>query len=121
MQKVLSYILAIILLGGAFGHVAMPEFYAPMIPSFVPSWLAHGYSIVMEAGAGVLLLLPKYRKWGGLAFSILMISFLPIHIWDLFREEPAIGPHPAPVIRVVLQLAFIYAGWWIYRKYLNQE
>lgn len=117
MKRVLPYILAIILLLGAIAHLAAPEFYAPMVPDFIPLSLANILSFVLEAGIGILLLIPKYRAWGGLGFMVLMIGFLPIHIWDMLKEAPAVGPPPAPQIRVAMQFLLIYAGYWMYRVY----
>ena len=88
-----------------------------MIPEFIPELLANVLSVIAEAGIVILLLVPKYRRLGGLGFMLLMIAFLPIHTWDAFRENPAIGPMPAPVIRLVIQFLLIYAGYWIYKSH----
>lgn len=117
MKEFVSILLGVVLLLGALGHIAVPDFYAAMIPPFVNPTLAHVLSLIFEGGFGILLLIPKFQKWGGLGFMALMLAFLPIHIWDLFREIPAIGPHPIPVIRVAIQLLMIYAGFWVYKKY----
>jgi len=45
-----------------------------------------------------------------------MIAFLPIHVWDLFRAEPAIGSMNAAIIRVLIQFVLIYLGWRIWKK-----
>lgn len=116
MKRFIHLILAILLILGALGHVFLPEMYAPMIPEAVPQSFAHTVSILFEAGLGILLLLPKYRHWGGLGFMFLMIGFLPIHIWDLFKATPAIGPHPIPIIRVFVQFLLIYAGFWVFKR-----
>ena len=115
MKTILPYILAVFLLVSAGAHAINPEFYELMIPDFISKTLANGLAVVVEAGIGILLLLPQYRKYGGLGFLLLMIAFLPIHVWDLFRETPAIGPSPAPIIRLVLQFVLIYAGWYVFK------
>ena len=117
MKKVLSYLFAALLLTSAVAHVTSPEFYAPMIPEFISESFANIMSTITEFVVALLLIIPKYRKWGGLGFMILMLAFLPIHTWDLFRENPAVGEPPAPVIRFVFQFVLIYAGWWIYKKH----
>ncbi len=117
IKKILPYVLGIMLLASAVAHLANPDFYAPMIPEFIPIGLANVLTAIVEATVGILLFLPKYRHWGGLGFFMLMIAFLPIHIWDLFKENPAVGAPPAPIIRLVIQFLLIYAGWWIYKKY----
>ncbi len=102
---------------GAVGHVASPEMYAPLIPSFIPEFMAHLFSTVAELGVGIALLVPKYRKYGGLGFMVLMVIFLPIHIWDLLKEEPFMGSKTAATGRLVAQFLMIYTGWWIYKKH----
>ena len=116
MKKIPSYILALLLLASAIGHAIRPEFYAPMIPDFISVSLANILATIVEAAVGIMLLIPRYRKWGGLSFMALMIAFMPIHVWDLFRENPAIGAPPMPAIRLVFQFVLIYAGWWIYKS-----
>lgn len=44
-----------------------------------------------------------------------MIVFLPIHIWDVTKEIPAIGSKTAAGIRLGIQFLLIAAGWWIYK------
>ncbi|MEM9324772.1 MAG: DoxX family membrane protein [Bacteroidota bacterium] len=117
MKKIFPYILALPMLAGGIAHVVMPEAYQPMIPSFIPPMLANILAAIAELVVGVALILPKYRRMGGLLFMLLMIAFLPLHVWDLFRENPAIGDPPAPAIRVGVQFLLIYAGWWVYRNY----
>ena len=115
MHRILPSLFAVIMLASAIGHAIVPEVYAPLIPDVVSAQLANILSVVLEAGIGLLLLFPKTRHLGGLGFMALMIGFLPIHIWELFRENPMIGPMPFTIARVLVQLLLIYAGFRIYR------
>ena len=115
LKKIVPYLLGGMMLAGAAAHVAVPELYLPMIPDFFPAKLANGAAALFELVIGLALLIPKYRTWGGLAFMVLMIAFLPLHIWDLFREDPVVGSQAAAVVRLVMQGVLIYAGLWIYR------
>lgn len=116
MKKIVPYFLSLLMLLSAIAHVVQPEFYAPMIPDFISMSVANILAAIAEAAVGIMLLIPKYRKWGGLGFMALMIAFLPIHVWEVFRENPAIGAPPAPAIRLVFQFLLIYAGWWIHQS-----
>ena len=71
----------------AVAHIFFPEFYAELIPDFFPELLANILSAISEAAIGIALLTRKYRYLGGLGFSLLMLAFLPIHVWDLLREK----------------------------------
>ncbi len=117
MKKVLPLLLAALLLFSAIGHIFSPEFYAPMIPPFISATLANVLAAIVEAVLGIMLIWPKFRKWGGLGFALLMVAFLPIHVWDLVRDEPAVGSTMAAAIRLIVQFVLIYAGWWIWKKY----
>lgn len=119
MKKITPIFIAIIMILGAVGHIVSPEIYSELIPSFIPEFIAHLFSIIAEAAIGLALIIPKFRKYGGLGFMILMIIFLPIHVWDLFKEDPFIGTKTIALVRVVVQGVLIYAGWWIYKKYKN--
>tara|TARA_R110002074_G_scaffold104764_2_gene226267 strand:+ start:3067 stop:3441 length:375 start_codon:yes stop_codon:yes gene_type:complete len=116
-QIIVIFILAFLMLAGAFNHLYAPETYTEFIPEFFPETLAHILSAIAEAAIGIALLIPKYRKWGGLGFFLLMIAFLPIHIWDITKDVPAIGSKVAALIRIAVQFLFIAAGWWIYKTY----
>ena len=116
MKKVLPYLFAVILLASAGGHLLTPEIYAPLIPDFVPELAANVLAAISEAAVAILLLVPKWRHWGGLSFALLMLAFLPIHVWDLVRDDPFFTPLAAAVIRVVVQFLLIYAGWRIYKR-----
>lgn len=117
MKIVLPILFSILLLLGAVNHIISPDFYRPMIPDFLPSWPVNVSIAMVEAVIGVALLLKPYRKMAGLAFMILMLAFLPIHIWDLVKETPAVGSTTNAWIRLAVQFVLIYGGWWIWRKY----
>ncbi|MGO4921354.1 hypothetical protein [Maribacter spongiicola] len=121
IQLVLIYLFAFLMLAGAFNHIYAPETYKDFIPNFIPEQLANILSTIAEAIVGIALIIPKYRKWGGLGFFILMIIFLPIHIWDFTKEIPAIGSKVAATVRIAVQLLFIAAGWWIYKSYQSKD
>ncbi|NND09560.1 MAG: hypothetical protein HKN87_24580 [Saprospiraceae bacterium] len=117
MKALVSYLMAALLIAGAVAHVVRPEFYVAMIPSFIPPSLANLLAALAELVVGVAILVPRFRFWGGLGFALLMIAFLPLHIWDLVRADPVMGSASAAFVRLLLQLILIYAGWWIYQSY----
>ncbi|MEM6629185.1 MAG: hypothetical protein AAF694_05910 [Bacteroidota bacterium] len=116
MKKILPFVFAALMLLGAFGHIANPDFYAPLIPDFIPESLANILSTIAEGAIGIALLLPAYRKWGALGFFLLMLAFLPLHIWDLFKETSITGSQTGAIIRLAIQFLLIYGGWWLYKR-----
>ena len=119
MKKIASIFFDITMSLGGIGHVAFPKIYSALIPSFIPEFTAHLFAIIAEAAIGLGLIIPKFRKYGGLGFMLLMIIFLPIHVWDMLKEEPFIGTKTIALVRISIQGVMIYAGWWIYKKYKN--
>ncbi|MEM6698217.1 MAG: hypothetical protein AAF806_15045 [Bacteroidota bacterium] len=116
MKHILPILLAALMLFSAYNHIVKPDFYAPFIPDFISKDFANISSTILEAIVGIALIIPKYRHWGGLGFALLMIAFLPIHVWDLFKETPAIGSMNAAIIRVLVQFILIYLGWRIWKR-----
>ena len=121
MRTILAFLFAAIMLVSAVAHVISPEFYDALIPPFIPSMLANILATISEAAIGIALIIPKYRKWGGLGFALLMVAFLPLHIWDVFRETPAMGSMTAALVRLVIQFVLIYAGYWIWKGEKEKE
>ncbi|MEL6721106.1 MAG: MauE/DoxX family redox-associated membrane protein [Bacteroidota bacterium] len=117
MKHILPLLLAVLMLFSAYNHLANPDFYSAMIPSFIPEAFANVLSTILEAAIGIALIIPKYRQWGGLGFFLLMIAFLPLHIWDLLKESPMVGSKNAAIIRLVIQFVLIYLGWRIWKRY----
>ena len=120
-KKILAYFFAAILILNGVMHVVKPEAYAAMIPSFIPEIVANILAAIAEIVIGVMLIIPRYRRLGGLGFALLMVAFLPIHIWDLVRDDPAIGSFTGAVIRLIIQFGLIWAGWWIWKDNSDQK
>ncbi|KAA8474474.1 putative membrane protein [Arcticibacter tournemirensis] len=113
---VLKIILALFMIYGGVQHFIKPDFYIPFVPSFLPYPMAIIYiSGIIEIALGsAMLLYKKYAKFGALGVLVLMILFLPIHIWDVFSETPAIGSHKAALIRLPVQFVLIALSWKVY-------
>ena len=106
--KVLQVLLALFLIYAGIQHFIKPAFYEPFVPAFLPAKTMIVYiSGVVELALGVLLLIPKYTRMAATGIIILMLVFLPIHVWDVFSDTPAIGSHQAALIRLPVQFLFI--------------
>ena len=120
--SVVLIIMAIFIIYGGINHFIKPEFYIPFVPSFLGFKTAIIYvSGVVEIGIGLLLLIKKYRGVGAFSLLVLMLVFLPIHIWDIFSDTPAIGSHQAALIRLPIQLVFIGIAWKLKNIYFNKN
>jgi uncharacterized membrane protein len=114
-QRLFIAVIAIWMLVGGTAHFLIPEYFYSIVPNFLPKKFVVYASGVPEILIGLGVLWPKTRHIAGLGFSLLCLSFLPLHIWDLFRDDPAITPFSAAIIRVVLQGVFIWIGWKVWQ------
>ena len=107
----LHIVLGLLMIAAGVFHFVRPEFYAPIIPSFINEQFANIAGGIAEIIIGVLLLIPSMRTAGGLGFMILMIMFLPLHVWDVFRDDPVMKTQTGAIVRLVIQFALIYYGY----------
>ena len=96
-------------------HVIKPKFFKHFIPKPLPKNLVNYIVGLIEFAVGVGLLFPEYRQKSALGIMILLAIFLPIHIWDLFRERPAIGSKKLAIVRVPMQFVLFYFAYLIYQ------
>ena len=109
---VLKVVLAIFLILGGVQHFISPTNYIPFVPSFLPFTMAIIYiSGLFEILFGLALFFKKYETIGAWGILILMLLFLPIHIWDVFSDTPAIASHNAALIRLPVQFLLIFIAW----------
>lgn len=104
---------AIVLLLAGIYHFVNPDFYGPFMPSWFPKQLANAAGGLAEILIGIGLLIPQWRGYALWAACGLMIIFLPLHVIDLFRTKPMIGPHWVAFIRLLVQFLLI---WWLWRE-----
>lgn len=110
--KVIKIAMAIFMIYGGVQHFTNTAFYSPFVPDFLNFKVAIIYiSGIVEIAIGLLLLFKKSEGVGALGVFILMLVFLPIHVWDVFSAAPAIGSHQAALIRLSIQLVFIGISW----------
>ena len=120
--SVVVIIMAVFIFYGGVQHFSNSAFYIPFVPDFFPFKIAIIYfSGAIEIGIALLLLIKKYRGIGALFLLVVMLVFLPIHIWDVFSDTPAIGSHQLAMIRLLMQLVFIGIAWKLKRIYFNKK
>ena len=111
----MKILLGLFMIFGGIQHFVKLDFYLPFVPAFLPFPMFIVYaSALIEIIPGIVLLLSKkYAKYGAVAIMFLMIIFLPIHIWDVFSDTPAVGSHTAALIRLPMQFVLIALAWKI--------
>jgi uncharacterized membrane protein len=112
--NILKIIIALFMIYAGVQHFIKPDFFMPFVPKFLPLKTSIIYvSGAIEILVGLLLFIKKYSNFGAIGILILLILFLPIHIWDVFSETPAIGSKQAALIRLPIQLILIFIIWKI--------
>ena len=112
--NILKIVIALFMIYAGIQHFIKPNFFIPFVPDFLPLKTTIIYaSGVAEILVGVLLLIKKYAKIGAIGILVLLFLFLPIHIWDVFAEVPAIGSRKAALIRLPIQFLLIFIVWKI--------
>ncbi len=108
---------ALFMIMGGVQHLLKPDFYLPFVPSFLPFSTAIVYlSGLVEIILGLLLLIKNYAEYAALGLFVLMLLFLPIHVWDVISDTPAIGSHKSALIRLPFQFLFLAIAWKIKQK-----
>ena len=114
--KVVQVILSLFLIYAGAQHFIKPTFFEPFVPAFLPAKTFIIYlSGIVEIALGILMFIPKYTKRAAVGVIILMLLFLPIHVWDVFSETPAIGSHDLALKRLPFQFVFIGLAYAVKR------
>ena len=120
--NILKIVIAFFMIYAGIQHFIKPNFFIPFVPDFLPLKTTIIYaSGVAEILVGVLLLIKKYAKIGAIGILVLLFLFLPIHIWDVFAEVPAIGSQKAALIRLPIQFLLIFIVWKIKNSVSNNN
>lgn len=116
VKLIIAFLLALLMIMGAFGHIFNPEIYNGFIPDFLSRDLVNLGSAIVEGLLGIAVFIPKFRKQALGGIFILMILFLPIHAIDAFQENPVIGSKTVAYIRLPIQFILIWMAWFAKRK-----
>lgn len=90
--------------------------YDPMIPDALPMHVVNYLVGIVELGLGIGVFTKRYMSMAALGIFILMIAFLPLHVMDVFRDEPAIGSKTLAYARLPLQFVLIGWAWFLHKR-----
>ncbi len=116
IQPILTYLFGAIMIAGGIAHFVNPAPYAGFIPDFLPKDLVNYLTGIVEIALGAGVFFPQTRTWATLGIFLLMIAFLPLHVLDVFKENPAIGSKTVAYIRLPMQFVLIAWAWYNYRQ-----
>jgi uncharacterized membrane protein len=115
-KSILTIAFGVFILFGGVVHFVKPEMYLPFIPDVLPKELVNIGAGIIEIIVGVCIFIPRFRSLGTLGILLMMVAFLPLHIIDIFKENPTIGSHQLALIRLPLQFILIAWAWFINKK-----
>jgi uncharacterized membrane protein len=110
--QILTILMGLLMIVAGITHFLRTRLYLRIVPEFFPlRTLIVQVSGLIELAAGIGLFIPAARQIAALVVWILMIAFLPLHIWDVTRARPAMGSRGKAWIRLVLQFVLIAWTW----------
>jgi len=108
-----QYLLAVLFILGGMNHFRKPKIYERIMPPYFPmkSSLV-SVSGIMEMIFGFMLITAENQQIGAWGIFVLLILFIPIHIYMLQNKEASLKlPKWVLILRIPLQLGLIY---WVY-------
>tara|TARA_R110002111_G_scaffold217632_1_gene279967 strand:- start:122 stop:490 length:369 start_codon:yes stop_codon:yes gene_type:complete len=95
-------------------HFRNPNFYAPMMPPYLPATKALIYiSGFFEILGGIGVALPSLGKAAGWGLIALLIAVIPAHIHMLMNPESFdTVPFWVLIVRMPMQAVLIAWVWW---------
>jgi uncharacterized membrane protein len=115
-KLILTFVFGAFMIFGGVNHFLKPEMYAPFLPDFLPREAINVVVGILEIIVGMAAFIPQFRQMATLGILVMMLVFLPLHIIDVFKENPAVGSHKIAMIRLPFQFLFILWAWFIYKK-----
>ncbi|SHM79114.1 hypothetical protein [Polaribacter sp. KT 15] len=98
-------------------HIIKPKIFKHFIPEFLPKLLINYVFGALEFFLGLGLFFTTSVKNASVGIFILLVIFLPIHIWDATKIRPAIGSKKIAYVRIPLQFLLMYCIYLIYIYY----
>ena len=114
----LTLLMALLMITTGIIHFVRTSSYLHIVPESFPLRIfIIQLSGLIELAAGIGLLIPATRYAAAWIVLLLMLGFLPLHIWDVTRIRPAMGSTQAAWLRLALQFVLIAWAWYIKREY----
>ncbi|AUC86420.1 hypothetical protein CW731_14525 [Polaribacter sp. ALD11] len=113
---VLRIIFGVLFCFAGIMHVIRPNIFKHFIPEFLPKLAINYIFGFIEFFLGLGLFFSGTVKDAATGIFILMVIFLPIHIWDATKIRPAIGSKKIAFLRIPLQFLLMYCAYIMYKN-----
>lgn len=115
MKKISLLIMAALYILAGSNHFIHPHTYYVIMPPYLPfPVLLNSISGALEIILGTMLIIPATRKLGATGIVILLVLFIPVHIYMIEKGGCMGGPTCVPLLLVWLRLfpgQFILIAW----------
>ncbi len=93
LQQILFFILIVFYIFAGYNHFASPSFYLPIIPPYLSNWASeiNLLSGILEIILGILLIPKSTRPYAAKGIIILLILFIPSHIYFIQKGSFTLG------------------------------
>jgi len=93
LQQILFFILIAFYIFAGYNHFASPSFYLPIIPPYLSNWAneINLLSGILEIILGILLIPKSTRPYAAKGIIILLILFIPSHIYFIQKGIFTLG------------------------------
>ena len=93
LQQILFFILIAFYIFAGYNHFASPSFYLPIIPPYLSDWAneINLLSGILEIILGILLIPKSTRPYAAKGIIILLILFIPSHIYFIQKGIFTLG------------------------------
>ena len=119
MRRFATYALGVGFVGAGAAHFTSPDFYLPMMPTYLPWHLELIYlSGLLEIVGGLAVLVPGWRSLAGYGLIALLIAIFPANLHMAMNGISAPGMDATPALlwgRLPVQGIFIAWAWWATR------
>ncbi|MCB0457922.1 MAG: DoxX family membrane protein [Flavobacteriaceae bacterium] len=105
-----QYLLGILFIVAGFFHLQKPKIYEKIMPPYIPSHKSMVLiSGIVEMILGFMILNPVTQKLSAWGIIILLVLFLPIHVYMLQEKEASLKlPKWVLILRFPLQFLLVY-------------
>ena len=104
-----------LLVSAAVAHWLMPEWFIAYYPSYLPlADAAIAASAIVELMIAFALWHPRLRRSAWISLSILMLIYLPVHIYVITHHDTIVHPSitiPLWLAWLRLPVQFVFIAW----------
>lgn len=109
MKIFLRFLMGVLFVLAGINHFINPEWYYPLIPPYLPQpYLLNLISGALEVFLGIGLMTVKFRKISAIGIILLMIAFIPAHIYHIQMDGCVSDQICIPVWAAWIRLVIIH-------------